>query len=137
MILPEEAGLETSFLSFRDEVLSLYHMPIVLRNALKSARLQTSTLLSTITKNPKSIEVQIIELVFVMCLPRGWHKESTKVVIHTHIIARLVLMKNLQYNHSPGALQILLKGQGQSDYRTAQAAPGLGPERKKSKSQTK
>lgn len=58
-------------------------------------------------------------------------------MIHTHIIARLVLMKNLQYNHSPGALQILLKGQGQSDYPTAQAAPGLGLERKKSKSQTK
>lgn len=42
--LPKEIGLEVSFLSFQDEIFSWYHMSHSLRDTLKLARLQTSTL---------------------------------------------------------------------------------------------
>lgn len=69
--LQKEAGLEVSFLSFQDELFSWYHMSHSLRDALKLAHLQTSTVLSTLTKNSKRIEVRITEIVFLTRLPCG------------------------------------------------------------------
>ena len=64
-------------------------------------------------------------------LTKRIHKDCDS---QAHVIARQILMKNLQYNHSPGALLFLLMVRVSLKTPQPTAAHVLGPEKKTSKS---
>lgn len=89
MASPEEAGLEASFLSFQNELFSLYHMPCGFDKCLKAGLSADISFIKHYHRENKVIVVQMIELIFLMCPACDWH-----------VMARLVLMKMLDYDHT-------------------------------------